>query len=166
MPRDAFERLLANLRKTRQTYARLLELGEAKQRHILCNDVEKLGELLRREESLVADGARLNEERGELHRLCRRRLAGSPSAETLSELCRHLPPYWRERFGAERDRLLETQRRLQQVNRTNVMLVNNSLALLQGLLAALFDVEPVSAYGPRGGRRRAELRTRSLDASI
>jgi len=166
MTGDAFERLLENLRESSRVYSRLLELAEAKKGLILSNDVAGLGTVLREEESLLSDGARLHEEREELHRLCRKRLAGSPRAETLSELCRHLPPYWRERFTTERDRLLDIQRRLQRANQTNVMLVNNSLALVHGLLGALFDVETVAAYGPRGGRERTDIRTRSLDARV
>ena len=74
-----------------------------------------------------------------------------------------MPPDWARRFHDERDALRRTLDRLLRVNRANVVLVNNSLKLMRGLLAALFGAEQVSAYGRRGVRSEAQLCRRSLD---
>jgi len=163
MSRDPLRRLLANLHATRRVYADLLRAAQRKQNHILASDIRELRRDLEAEERLAGEGARLNAEREQLHRLCCRSLGLGQEVRTLEGLCRFLPQQWRERFQAQRRDLLDIQRRLQDVNRMNVALVNNCLELMEGLLAALFDVEPVSAYGPRGVRRKAELPARSLD---
>ncbi len=163
MSRDPLHRLLGNLQTTRQVYSELLAVAERKQKNIMENDIEGLRKDLDTEERLAGQGARLNSDRTELHRLCQKRLGVGKDAETLEALCRLMPPDWRDKFRTEREDLLQTQRRLHSINKMNVALVNSCLELMEGLLAALFDLEPISAYGPRGIRKKAELPARSLD---
>ena len=165
MRHNALDRMLENLRESRETYASLLEVAEQKQQHILANDIEGLRADLKSEEQLAGEGTRLNTEREELHAECRRILHARPGARTIEDLCEYLPPEWHERFRTERAGLRETVERLRRVNRANVSLVNNSLHLLDGLLAAVFGTERTSAYGPRGERSQTRIPVRTLNAS-
>lgn len=163
MPHDVLEDLLGNLRKTNRVYASLLDVARQKQTHILGNHIEELREDLSTEGRLAEDGTRLNTERKAIHRECRGLLNAGVGVETLEDLCRFMPAEWHDRFAEERKGLRHTLESLQDVNRINVALVNNSLSLMEGLLTALFDTVPVTTYGPRGLRAKSELQVRSLD---
>lgn len=164
MPPDVFQRLLQNLQATQKVYATLLEVAERKQQHILKNDIDSLREDLQSEERLAAEGSMLGLQRDALHQCCRQALNLVKGGETLTDLCRRLPLVWQDRFRKERDALARTIEGLHSANRINVALINNSLEMLEGLLTALFDAEPVSAYGPTGMRSRPELVHGSLNA--
>ena len=75
-----------------------------------------------------------------------------------------MPRVWHERFQKERLALRRTLEKLHEVNRVNVMLVNNSLEMMEGLLSAIFNTESTAAYGRNGIRARPELVRGSLDA--
>ena len=160
---DGQQRLLANLQATHEVYRQLLELAEKKRAHILTNDVEALRADLKAEERLSAEGASLGVARESLHGRCCAALNVRAPGSKLEDLCLAMPPDWARRFQRERDALRRTLDRLLRVNRANVVLVNHSLQLMRGLLAALFGAEEVSAYGPRGVRSETELSRRSLD---
>ena len=162
---DGQQRLFANLQTTHQVYQQLLELAEKKRAHIIANDIEELRADLAAEERLAAEGATLGAERESLHRQCCAALEVRAQGSKLEDLCRAMPPEWARRFQRERDGLRRTLDRLLRVNRANVVLVNNSLQLMRGLLAALFGAEQVSAYGRRGVRSETELTRRVLDTS-
>jgi len=163
MSTDLQQRLLANLQTTHRVYQQLLELAEKKRTHIVANDIEALRADISAEERLAAEGATLGAERESLHRQCCVALDVRKPGSKLEDLCRAMPPEWARRFQRERDTLRRTLDRLLRVNRANVVLVNNSLKLMRGLLAALFGAEQVSAYGRRGVRSEAQLCRRSLD---
>jgi len=165
MPHDVLERLLANLLETHGVYKRLLGIAEQKQEHILQNDTDCLREDLQAEAELAGRGAQLNAEREDLHRRCCNSLSSPTEVATLEDLCQYMPAEWHERFELERKGLRRTLERLHGVNRVNVSLVNSSLEFMEGLLAALFDTERISAYGHTGIRDRAEIPVRTLDAS-
>ena len=164
MAHDVMEDLLGNLQETHRTYWELLNVADRKRTHILQNDIENLREDLRAEESFADEGARLSGLREGMHRQCRDLLNAGEGVETLDDLCRFMPAEWNDRFEEERAGLRKTIESLREVNRVNMTLVNNSLELMDGLLAALFDAEPISTYGPRGLRTRTRVQVRSLDA--
>lgn len=166
MLNSLLERLLNNLQETHKVYTRLLEVAERKQNHILNHETENLKADLKVEEGLAGAGTGLNAEREEMHGRCRAMLNLREGGNTLEELCRFLPHQWRQRFLVERQDLRKTLERLHSVNRMNVALVNHSLELMEGLLSALFDAEPVCAYGPDGIRTRADWARRALDARV
>ena len=165
MAHDDLNSLLDNLRRTRKVYSGLLDVAGRKQAHIVGNDIESLRDDLRMEEGLAREGARLNGLREDVHRQCRRALNAGQGAGTLEELCSFMPSSWRDRFESERIELRRVLHDLQHVNRVNVALVNNSLELMDGLLAALFNAEPAATYGPRGLRARNAVNARALDAT-
>ncbi len=164
MAHEVMKRLLINLQTTNKVYERLLEVAERKQQHILHNEIERLREDIEHEEALAGSGADLNMEREQLHRQCQAQLNAGPQAGTLDELCRHMPEPWHMRFEEARTGLRQTLQELHNVNRVNTALVNNSIELMEGLLAALFDTEPAATYGPRGRRAVLELPARALNA--
>ena len=161
---EARRRLLINLETTCEVYARLLDVAKRKQQHIMHNEVNALREDIQEEEILATGGVDLNTEREQLHRKCSDLLAPGAEADTLDRLCRHMTEPWHTRFRDVRARLKQTVRQLHEANQMNAVLVNNSIELMNGLLAALFDTEPVGAYAPRGKRTTTELPIRTLDA--
>jgi hypothetical protein len=170
MPGNPQERLLINLQTAHKVYQHLLELAERKRLHIVHNDLEALRRDIESEQRLAAAGASLNTEREALHRECCATLrvkarAASPqgATPTLEDLCQALPQEIAGRFARERAALRKTLEQLFRANRANAFLVNNSLDLMQGLLAALFGGEKIYAYGPKGARARTEYSMRSLD---
>lgn len=165
MAPDVLPRFFAHLQATGRVYARLLEVAEQKQKHILQNDIEQLREDLRQEEQLANEGATLDAQRDTLHARCRAQLNVTEGGATLHDLCAHMPAPWKERFQAERQALRETLERLHEANRLNVALVNNSLDLMKGLLSALFDAEPTAAYERNGLRTGMDVSGRALNAS-
>ena len=164
MPSEVLNQLLANLRETHKVYASLLEIAEQKQQHILHNDIAGLRKDLQLEERLAGEGTRLSGERRAVHRRSCIALNAPESTEALEDLCRYMPAPWRDRFEAKRTDLRRTLERLHSVNRMNVSLVNSSLDLMEGLLAALFGTERVSAYGRTGVRAPTQVPARALDA--
>lgn len=164
MTQDVLPRFFATLQATTRVYARLLEVAETKQQHIMANDIERLREDLRLEEQLAGEGAALDAQREALHTRCRAALNVGEGGETLHDLCAAMPAPWKERFQAERQKLRETLERLHAANRLNVTLVNNSLDLMKGLLSALFGAEPVAAYGRTGVRTGVDISGRALNA--
>ena len=166
MAHDVLERLLRNLRETRRVYDELIAAAERKREHIVNSNMDKLDSDLKDDDALIERAAELNAQRPELHRLCRMELDAPESAGTLKTLCSYMPHDWAERMRRERRELLAAQNRLQSINRVNTVLINNALDYMGGLLSALFDVESISAYDPRGARTQSDLRTRSLDARV
>ena len=170
MPGSPQERLLVNLQAAHKVYQHLLELAEKKRLHIVHNDLEALRRDIESEQRLAAMGAALNTEREALHRECCAALRVKPPAKppqgavaTLDDLCRAMPQELAQRFSLQRAALRQTLEQLRRANRVNAVLVNNSLDLMQGLLAALFGGDKINAYGPRGARTRTEYSMRSLD---
>ena len=128
------------------------------------NDIAGLRKDLQLEERLAGEGTRLSGERRAVHRRSCIALNAPESTEALEDLCRYMPAPWRDRFEAKRTDLRRTLERLHSVNRMNVSLVNSSLDLMEGLLAALFGTERVSAYGRTGVRAPTQVPARALDA--
>jgi flagellar biosynthesis/type III secretory pathway chaperone len=170
MPDNPQERLLINLQAAEKVYQRLIELAEKKRLHIVHNDLDALRQDIEAEQRLAAMGASLNTEREVLHRECcaalrvkARAPARAGALATLEDLCRAMPQEMAERFSRQRATLRRTLEQLLRANRANAFLVNNSLDLMQGLLAALFGGNKIHAYGPKGARARTEYSVRSLD---
>lgn len=163
MAGDIFQQFFSNLQLTQKLYARLLETAENKRSHILANNVEHLREDLQLEERLAGAATELDLQRQALHQRCCAEL--KVHATTLQALTDAMPPPWKEHFQRERNRLQQTMHKLHAVNRANVGLINNSLELVNGMLAAMFDAEPVAAYSRQGVRAAAELSHRALNAS-
>jgi FlgN protein len=163
MPHETLKRLLINIETSNKIHERLLEVAERKQQHLLTNDVDGLRDDLQDEQGLATDGAHLNVEREELHALCLRRLQAPTSVKKLEQLCAIMPGEWPERFGPARARLRSTVEKLRDVNRMNMVLVNNSIDLMQGLLGALYQTEAVPTYGRRGGQYNNRINVRTLD---
>jgi hypothetical protein len=159
---DVFHQLFANLQASRKLYARLLEVAERKKQHILHNDVEGLREDMKSEEQLAATGTELELQRQALHLRCSN-AAQAKNARTLRSLCDALPEPWRGRFLKEREELRGIVERVHEINQVNVALVNNSLDLMNGLLAAMYNTEQTAAYGKSGVRLGADLPHRTLE---
>ena len=164
MPRDPIETLLDNLRETHDVYRRLLTVAEKKKTHILQNDIEGIRADIQAEETLSRKGAGLNAACDDLRRECSRSMGDGDDVPTLETLGSLLPTERREPFEEERRALKGTLRELRDRNRTNMVLVNNSLGLMEGLLAAMFGTETVSTYGRRGNRTRGGMPVRALNA--
>jgi len=164
MPRHPIETLLSRLRETHQVYRGLLKVAEDKKTHILQNELEGLRADIEAEETLSRKGADLNAVCDDLRGECLRSLGRDDEAGTLEELTRLLPAEWREPFEEERSGLKSTLRKLRDCNRMNMALVNSSLDLMEGLLAALFGTETVSTYGRRGKRTRTGAAAHALNA--
>ncbi len=162
MASDVFQRFFANLQASRKLYARLIAVAERKKEHILRNDAEGLREDLNEEEQLAGAGTELDLQRLALHQRCCVEV-GAQEAKTLGQLCAALPPPWKGRFLKEREQLQGTVSRLHELNRLNTALVNNSLDLMNGLLAAMFNTEQTAAYGKTGIRVGAEIPCRTLE---
>jgi hypothetical protein len=159
---DVFQQLFANLQASRKLYTRLLEVAERKKQHIVHNDVEGLREDLKNEEQLAATGTELDLQRQTLHRRCCSDVHAKDT-KNLRSLCDVLPEPWKGRFLKEREELRTTVEKVHEINRINVALVNNSLDLMNGLLAAMYDTEQTAAYGKSGIRLGAELPHRTLE---
>lgn len=157
----SFHQLFANLQASRKLYARLLEVAENKKKHILQNDIEGLREDLASEQQLASTGTELDLQRQLLHERCSVTVRSKP--KTLSALCNYLPEPWKGRFQQERDDLRALAEKVHQMNRVNVALVNNSLDLMNGLLAAMYNTEQTAAYGKSGVRIGADLPHRTLE---
>jgi flagellar biosynthesis/type III secretory pathway chaperone len=164
MSADILQRLFQNLQACRHVYARLLEVAERKRAHLVRNDAVALRQDLADEERLAGMGAELAAEREQLHTRCAAFLRVRPAARTLGDLTRAMPQGWQTRFDAERRELRRTVERLQDVNKVNVILVNNSLEMMQGLLAAMFDAEPATGYARNGMRPQPRFLRHTLDA--
>jgi flagellar biosynthesis/type III secretory pathway chaperone len=158
---DAFHQLFANLQASCKLYSRLVEVAERKKQHIVGNDVEGLREDLKAEEQLAATGTELELQRRALHARCV--VASASNARTLLRLCDALAEPWKGRFLKARRELRESVERVHELNGVNVALVNNSLDLMNGLLAAMYDTEQTAAYGRSGIRVGAELPHRTLE---
>jgi flagellar biosynthesis/type III secretory pathway chaperone len=163
MLHEALKRLLINLETSEKVQERLLDVARRKQQHLLSHDIEALRSDLKEEEEFAAEGEALHAERETLHRQCVRRLQAEETVRTLEELCKHMPGEWSGRFAGARERLRGTVKQLRHVNRLNMVLVNNSLELMQGLLAAVTNTEPAPTYGRRGGPPAHSLAVRTLD---
>lgn len=161
---DPVERLLENLRTSLKLYDQLVEIAETKQRHIIANDVTQLQNDLHAEEQLLVAAEERNKARAELHRAACVALEADPGTRTLEALCGYMPARVRSEFARVRTALRDAIARLKDINRVNVSLINNSLALVEGLIGALFGTEQTSAYGPSGARPRTEAPAFSLDA--
>ncbi len=161
---DPVERLLENLRTTLKLYDQLVEIAETKQRHIIANDVTQLQNDLRAEERLLTAADERSNARGELHRAACGVLSAGDGTRTLEGLSGYMPAGIRSEFARVRTDLRDSIARLKGINRINVSLINNSLALVEGLIGALFGTEQTSAYGPSGARTRMAAPAFSLDA--
>jgi len=161
---DPVEQLLENLRTSLKLYDQLVEIAETKQRHIIGNDVTQLQNDLHAEEQLLVAAEERNNARAELHTAACAALKAAPDTRTLEALCRYMPARIRSEFVRVRTALRDSIARLKDINRVNVSLINNSLALVEGLIGALFNTEQTSAYGPSGARPRTEVPAFSLDA--
>ena len=164
MSADILQRLYQNLQACHQVYSRLLDVAERKRAHLVGNDVTALREDLREEERLAGMCAQLASERNRLHGECAARLRPGAHVRSLGELTPAMPDGWRTRFDSERRALRRTIERLQEINKVNVILINNSIEMMQGLLAAMFDAEPTAGYGRNGMRPQPQFLRHTLDA--
>lgn len=164
MALDVLDSLLNNLRETHGVYRRLLDVAEEKKAHILASDLDGLREDLEAEATLAEKGAGLNAARDELHRHCCETFHVDTGGRMLEDLSEFLPDDWRGPFDEERSGLRKTLETLRDRNRMNMVLVNNSLELMEGLLAAMSGTETVRTYGRRGKRVNGGPPVRALDA--
>lgn len=166
MSAEILQRLYQNLQACHQVYTRLLNVAERKRTHLVGNDVAALRDDLREEERLAGMGAQLAAERDRLHGECAAWLRPGAQVRSLGELTPAMPEGWRSRFDTERRGLRRTLERLQEINKVNVILINNSIEMMQGLLSAMFDAEPTAGYGRNGMRPQTQFLRHTLDARV
>jgi len=140
-----------NIHRTATVYEQILDTERHKQQAIVGNEIDALGEIVAREEHLVALATDLETERLAL----RDRIASSDTRlgtnPRLRQVIDLLDGPDREALAQKHQHLVGLAGQIHDVNRTNFQLLRSSLDLLQGVIDDVFG--PSNAprtYDPAG----------------
>lgn len=119
--------LLENLRNQHDIYRELLSLALAKQPVLVKGDVPNLERITKREELLLVQVGRLEEQRQSLHHALADHFALSVQELTFTELLKRLGENEKGVFGSLFNEITKILKKLAEVNDSNTELVKNSL---------------------------------------
>lgn len=149
MPADFLDKLERTINLESELYQDLFDISLSKQQAILSRDIDKLSQVVKKEEELIVDVGKAETDR--LNILDR--LAGlwqlSTKELTLKKIVELAPSSHTNRLKRMGDNLLSTIKELAALNKVNERLVEDSLALTRLLLRTIVDGNAI-VYGHQG----------------
>jgi flagellar biosynthesis/type III secretory pathway chaperone len=133
-----------------QCHRRLLDLAEAKQRHIVAGDMQAFSELLRKEQEPLTAMLRLRQLRERILREVADALEMSRDTLRLTQVIERLTGQIRDELRTRITELKTLCERLREVNDSTMVLIRQSLGFVRDILGVLVGEAPSSNYDRRG----------------
>jgi len=137
---ELLEDLIAVLREEIEGLEGLLLLCEEEKESLVAEDVRSLNQENREQEKLISQLRRSELVRGKITKEIGQNMGLGEGGFTLSELLSHLQEPYSSRLKQMGERLHRSLKKIQSVNRTNALLLANSLKLIQKKVELLTQI--------------------------
>lgn len=150
---QTLEQLVKLLQKQKEIYEELFSVSQHKQRELINGSLEVIDALTRREESLIFQAAKLEEERFR----CTKDVMGQYGLEedsSLTDLLGYIDGQEKEKLQAIYEGLGSLISDMDRVNQENMSLIKQSLRYINFTMEAAIgqDSAPVTSYGGKEGQ--------------
>lgn len=145
-----FQQLKEHLDSEVKCHRRLLDLAEAKMRHIVAGDMQGFSELLKHEQEPLTTMMRLRQVRERILREVADTLGLARDNLRLTSIVERVTGQIRDELRARISELKTVCERLREVNDSNMVLIRQSLGFVRDILGVLVGESPVDAYDRRG----------------
>lgn len=162
------EKLIDVLEEMQKTYGTIYGVSSEKKEAIVANDVQKVGEAVKKEWELLGEAAELDERRAELVQQIALAHGVQEEDTTLHEICAWGTPEQAERLHTLSERLNTLLSDQKKLNLENQSLINLHLEYMDYMIN-MFLVEPQvsSIYGNSGEVGEAEAgNKRIIDSQV
>lgn len=162
---ELLEELITVLREEIEGLEGLLLLCEKEKESLVAEDVRSLNQENREQEKLISKLRRSELVRGKITEEIGKILGLKEERFTLSELLPHLQDPYSSRLKQMGERLHQSLKKIQSVNRTNALLLANSLKLIQKKVELLTQIGEGSdvLYSQKGRITPKGMKRRIVD---
>lgn len=147
---------VAHLEKEAESLRKFLEHALAVQESVVNGDTGDEEKLNRKQELLEAAAAALQRERLAIHEKIGQMIGKPVEATSIRTLAKHVEPALADRLMEHRQIILDLTQSIESANRTNFMLIRQTIDLQQRLHLAITGQNPAAqTYGSSGQLNRA-----------
>ncbi|MFD0824972.1 flagellar protein FlgN [Neobacillus sp. M.A.Huq-85] len=160
---ESHENLIQTLEAMIDAHTRLLDLAKEKRAILVEGNTLRLQELIQRESSCVGEIQKLELERKNFVQNYFNQMGLTNPSPTLEELIKNANnPLAKSTLNKIAQQLRILVKEITNINESNQQLIQTSLSYVEFSLGMLVPKEPNIGYGPKSGRRYANL----LDAKV
>ncbi|WHY94162.1 flagellar protein FlgN [Neobacillus cucumis] len=160
---ESHENLIQTLEAMIDAHTRLLDLAKEKRAILVEGNTLRLQELIQRESSCVGEIQKLELERKNFVQNYFNQMGLINPSPTLEELIKNANnPLAKSTLNKIAQQLRILVKEITNINESNQQLIQTSLSYVEFSLSMLVPKEPNIGYGPKSGRRYANL----LDAKV